>query len=77
MIEVKKLNDNLFIINADLIETIEATPDTVITLVNGRKYVVKNSVNEVVSKAIFYQRIITGKAPEDCLKKNENVEGDY
>lgn len=61
MIEVTKLNDVLFIINADLIETIEATPDTVITLTNGKKLVIKESVDEVVAKAIAYQqRIASG-----------------
>lgn len=58
MIEVTKLNDALFIINADLIETIEATPDTVITLINGRKYVVKESVDEIVEKATKFQKTI-------------------
>lgn len=58
MIEVTKLNDVQIIINADLIETIEATPDTVITLHNGRKFMVKESVDEVMGKAIFYQQRI-------------------
>jgi len=59
MIEVTKLNDDLFVINADLIETIEATPDTVITLLNGRKYVVKESVEVIVEKATAYQKRIS------------------
>jgi len=59
MIEVTKLNDVLFVINADLIETIEATPDTVITLNNGKKYVVKEAVDEVVAKSITYQKKIS------------------
>ncbi|HHY06620.1 MAG TPA: flagellar FlbD family protein [Clostridia bacterium] len=58
MIEVTKLNDVKIIINADLIETIEATPDAVITLVNGKKIVVKESVDEVMTKAILYQQEI-------------------
>ncbi len=41
MIELTKLNENKFILNADLIETIEETPDTVITLVSGKKIIVK------------------------------------
>lgn len=60
MIEVTKLNDVKIIINADLIETIEATPDAVITLVNGKKIVVKESVDEVMAKAITYQQKING-----------------
>lgn len=56
MISVTKLNDVLFVINADLIETIEATPDTVITLINGKKFVVKESVDEIVEKVKTYQK---------------------
>ncbi|MGI6587742.1 MAG: flagellar FlbD family protein [Peptococcia bacterium] len=60
MIEVTKLNDVKIIINADLIETIEATPDAVITLINGKKFVVKENVDEVMVKAIVYQQKISG-----------------
>jgi flagellar protein FlbD len=56
MIEVTKLNDVKIIVNADLIETIEATPDAVITLLNGKKFVVKESVEEIMTRAIFYQQ---------------------
>ncbi|MDD4146479.1 MAG: flagellar FlbD family protein [Clostridia bacterium] len=66
MIELTKLNDVLIIINASLIETIEATPDTVITLLNGRKFVVKESVDDVVVKAIAYQKsIMSGLSVSD------------
>jgi flagellar protein FlbD len=60
VIEVTKLNDVKIIINADLIETIEATPDAVITLINGKKFVVKENVDEVMVKAIVYQQKISG-----------------
>jgi flagellar protein FlbD len=58
MIELKKLNDQAFIVNSDLIEFIEKTPDTVITLTTGRKIVVRESVDEVVKKVIKYRRFI-------------------
>jgi flagellar protein FlbD len=58
MIEVKKLSDQIVILNSDLIETIEATPDTMIVLTNGRKIVVKDSVDEVLKKVIEYRRSI-------------------
>jgi flagellar protein FlbD len=41
-----------------LIETIEALPDTTITLINGRKYIVKESAEEVVQRVIEYKRKI-------------------
>lgn len=46
MIEVTKLNDSKIVVNADLIELIEETPDTVVTLTTGRKIIVKESRQE-------------------------------
>ncbi len=63
MIEIKKLNDQVIILNADLIEFIESTPDTMITLSTGRRIVVKDSVDEVVDKVLEYRRgILEGLA---------------
>lgn len=58
MIELTKLNENKFILNAGLIETIEETPDTVITLVSGKKIIVKEvdkgeKSSKIVRKEIF------------------------
>lgn len=58
MITLTKLNMQLFSINADLIETIETTPDTVITTVTGKKYVVQESEQVVIEKIIAYKRLI-------------------
>lgn len=49
MIELTRLNGVRFAINSDHIEIIEETPDTVITLTNGHKYIVKESVREIIS----------------------------
>jgi flagellar protein FlbD len=48
MITVTRFNGGLFALNPDLIERIEETPDTVITLVDGAKYVVCESIDEIV-----------------------------
>lgn len=56
MIEVTRLNNEFFVINCEWIETVEATPDTVITLTNGKKYVVAETVEDVVKKVIEYKR---------------------
>lgn len=56
MIRVTRLNGSIFTLNADFIEMLEATPDTVITLITGRKYVVKESVEEVVEKIIDFRK---------------------
>ncbi|WP_369018085.1 flagellar FlbD family protein [Thermatribacter velox] len=56
MIAVTRFNGSVFVVNSDLIETIEATPDTVITLVTGKKYVVQEKVEEVIEKIIEFRR---------------------
>ncbi|MCR4430512.1 MAG: flagellar FlbD family protein [Tepidanaerobacteraceae bacterium] len=60
MIELTKLNGRSFVLNADLIQAIEITPDTVITLTNDTKYVVKESKEEIVKKIVDYKRKIFG-----------------
>ncbi|HOL55648.1 MAG TPA: flagellar FlbD family protein [bacterium] len=64
MIQVTRLNNTKFIINADLIEMIEANPDTMISLTTGKKFVVKESVEEVIRKIIVYKRAICGALEE-------------
>jgi flagellar protein FlbD len=56
MIRLQRLNKEQFVLNADLIETLEATPDTVITLTTGRKLMVKNGVEDIVGQVIDYRR---------------------
>ncbi len=63
MITVTRLNDTQFVINAELIKTIERTPDTVITLLNGDRVMVKEPVEEIVRRAIEYARSIRNFTP--------------
>ncbi|MBN2326261.1 MAG: flagellar FlbD family protein [Candidatus Omnitrophica bacterium] len=58
MIHLTRLNNTPFMMNAELIETVEATPDTIISLVTGRKYIVLESVEEVREKCVSYKREI-------------------
>jgi flagellar protein FlbD len=58
MIEVTRLNEKKYYINCELIEVIESTPDTVITLTTGKKFVVKESCQEVVKKVIEFKKRI-------------------
>ena len=60
MILVTRLNKRRVVINADLIKMIESTPDTILTLINGDTMIVRESVDEVVEKAIEYGRRIRG-----------------
>jgi len=56
LIRVKQLNNKEFLINAELIKLVEATPDTIITLINNEKYVVAESMDEIIEKVVEYRR---------------------
>ncbi|HHY77989.1 MAG TPA: flagellar FlbD family protein [Clostridiales bacterium] len=56
MIKVTRLNNKEYYINFDLIETIEETPDTVITLRDGKKYVVSETPEEIIERIIDFKR---------------------
>ena len=56
MINVTKMNNMNITINSDLIETIEETPDTVITLTTGKKLLVKESRQEIVNLVKLYKK---------------------
>ena len=58
MIKVTRLNDTQIVINAELIEFVEETPDTVITMTTGRKIVVKETVDEIIDIVIQYKQKI-------------------
>ncbi len=54
MIELNRLDNTKIILNSDQIESIEQTPDTVITLSNGKKIVVRDNASAVLKKIIEY-----------------------
>ncbi len=58
MIEVTKLGGQKILINSDLIEIVEETPDTVMTLTTGRKIIVKESRQEVKNLVKLYRKDI-------------------
>lgn len=58
MIQLTRINHLPLVLNADLIEHIETTPDTVISMINGQKFVVLEPVDEVVKKVIRFRREI-------------------
>lgn len=60
MIQLTRLNHVPLIINSDLIEHIEVTPDTVITLTNGQRFLVLESAAEVVEKVVSFRKTILG-----------------
>ncbi|MHC6179379.1 flagellar FlbD family protein [Clostridium sp. JNZ X4-2] len=58
MIKLTGLNDKEFVINADHIEKLTETPQSVITLTNGNKYIVQESNDEIIRRVIDYKRKI-------------------
>jgi flagellar protein FlbD len=56
MIKLTRLNHVPMILNADLIEHIDMTPDTIVTLTSGQKYTVLESADEVVDKVIVFRQ---------------------
>ncbi len=72
MIELTRLNHVPLILNSDLIEHVEVTPDTVITLTTGQRFLVLESSDEVVRKVIAFRRAI---APAGCSVLTARVPG--
>ncbi|MGA2273769.1 MAG: flagellar FlbD family protein [Bryobacteraceae bacterium] len=60
MIWLTRLNRVPLVLNSDMIEHIEATPDTVITLSNGQIWRVRESADEVVDRIVAFRRRISG-----------------
>jgi len=63
MITVTRLNGKRFVLNAELIRTVEANPDTTISLVNGDKFIVTEPMEQVVKLAVEYGRSLRSLLP--------------
>ena len=61
MIELTRLNDTKFMLNADLIETIEEVPDTVVALTTGKKMFVKENRYEIRDLIVRYKQEVFNK----------------
>ena len=57
MITVTRINGKELVVNAELIEFIESTPDTIITTTSGKKIIVKDPVEVVIRNVIVYRRL--------------------
>ena len=63
MIHLTRINHAPMVLNSELIEHIETTPDTVISLLNGQKFVVQETAEEVIGKVVEFRRRIAGGLP--------------
>ena len=62
MIVLQRLNGGTVMVNSDLIEAVEETPDTVVTLTSGNKILVRDSMLEIQKKIVDFKRRIYGPA---------------
>lgn len=78
MIDVHLMNGNEIVLNSDLIEFVEATPDTVVSLTNGKKLMVRESVQQVVESIFQFRQRLGARVPEmpDHLSVLENLPHD-
>ena len=63
MIQVTRINRVPLVLNSDLIEHIETTPDTVISLTTGQKFMVLESADEVIRRVVGFRRRIASPEP--------------
>ena len=71
MIKLTRMSREPLVLNSDLIEYMEATPDTVITMTTGEKLRVSETADEVIARVIEFRRSIFAGACL-CPKRNEN-----
>jgi flagellar protein FlbD len=69
MIRLTRINHVPLVLNSDLIEHMEVTPDTVIALTTGQKFMVLERPEEVIAKVIDFRRSIL--APRDLVRSEE------
>lgn len=75
MIQLTKINGAPIVLNSDLIEYIEETPDTVITMTNGEKIVVQDRMVEIIDKVVRFRRVISGLVETEFRRRLEKAEG--
>ncbi len=72
MIYLTRINHVALVLNSDLIEHIESSPDTIVTLTNGQKFVVLEPVEDIVKKVIEFRRAIHPIAGPDQASQIES-----
>lgn len=66
MIRLSRLNGSELVVNCELIKFIEETPDTILTLSTGEKFMVRESLEEVIERTKQYRKEIFGMKPEEA-----------
>ncbi len=68
MIQVRSINGTEIVLNSDLIEFLEATPDTVVSLVTGKKMIVMETISEVIDRVVEFRQRIDRHTPVNLPK---------
>ena len=71
MIKVTRLNDSVLMINVEMIQSLQATPDTLITFTNNDRLMVKEPVEEISQRILEYQRAVN---PITAEKSGDTLE---
>jgi flagellar protein FlbD len=66
MIQLTRLNNSSLIVNSDLIKFVEQSPDTVITLLNGEKIIVRESADQVLERIVFFRQAVLQNTQAAC-----------
>ena len=74
MIKVTRLNDSVLMINVEMIQSLQATPDTVITFTNHDRLMVKEPVEEISQRIVEYQRLVNPVHVETAHNMLETME---
>jgi flagellar protein FlbD len=74
MIQLTRINHVPLVLNSDLIEHIESSPDTIISLTNGQKLVVLETVDDIVRKVVKFRRMIQAGLSGAVLSAGESPE---
>ncbi|MBC2396677.1 flagellar FlbD family protein [Clostridium tetanomorphum] len=69
MIEVTGLDYKKFILNAEHIEKLETVPESLITLTNGKKYLVMESIDDIIKKVLVYKNNIFTMNVQEAAKR--------
>ena len=63
MVQLTRLNNQCVMVNSDLIKFVEQSPDTLITLLNGEKFMVRENPEEIVKRIVEYRRSVLQGTP--------------
>ena len=64
MIQVSRLNNDAYFLNSDMIEQIEETPNTILTLTSGKRLVVLESATEVIDRIVAFRKSLYTELPK-------------